>query len=395
MNEATQILFSLLILNSAVHGFSEVPTPANVSILCHNFETVAHWNYPEPSLKPRFFVTVNGYRGGAKEVEKCFNITHQHCNITHLILLSTEDSYFVTVTAAVGSNKSAGEESQEFTYNKNMVERILCTLDFPPVNLSISDGVMAVSFTHPFHIYRGALGKKKKKDVDFSYSIFTEEEGEIKESKFNCETKECRENVPVPESEVRHCVEINGRLDSFFLTASEKNCYDPRKNAGMNSTYIILFVAIGVLVAVFLAGIAMVVFRKLTRDSSSLPKMMASVISQSRIGGNTMQPESTSVSEVQVSPSGTTPLLPTAEDIAEDKPVVTGSTMPLDRSRFPIGEEGGSGGLTESCEGSGQQFSGSGEEQEHSIVSSGYDRPKFTVEISPGDHAEAYRSAQA
>ncbi|KAG7462967.1 hypothetical protein MATL_G00190340 [Megalops atlanticus] len=419
MNEATQILFSLLILNSALHGFSEVPAPANVSILCHNFETVAHWNYPEPSLKPRFFVSVTSYRGGGAKVQKCFNTTHQHCNMTNLILGSPEDSYFVTVSAAVGSNKSADIDSPEFTYNKNMFENILCTLDFPPVDVSFLDGVVDVSFTHPFYIYRGALGKKKR-DVDFSYSIFTwvEDEREITESEFTCalKDKECKETVAVLKPEARHCVEINGTLNQFVLTASEKSCYGPQKNSGLSSTYIILLVAIGVLALGFLAWIGVAVFKKLTRGTTFLPKMMVSLISQQRGGGSTMQPESTNVSEVQVSPSsGTTPLLPTVieDEPAEAEPVVTGSTAPLDRSRFPIGvgvgvgvgveeeeeeeeeEERGSGGLTESCKGSGQQFWGSGEEQEHSIVSSGYDRPKFTVEMSPGDHVEAYRSAQA
>ncbi|KAJ8360245.1 hypothetical protein SKAU_G00167700 [Synaphobranchus kaupii] len=384
-----------------------VPPPVNITVQCHNFRTVAYWNYSRLSLHPRFNVLLLPYKGDPELLVNCCNITHRHCDVSKLP--SIRDSYYLKVTAVVGSVQSDPSESLQFTYNTNSKEEILCSLDFPSVNLSSSPGMLKLQFPHPFHFYKNALGHEKKKYYKlFTYQVSREQEN----TSLECDGgKLCTAEIRVPESQEKPCVMLRGMMNSVNVATAEEICLEPQKHGRNNPKAVspadeLSLVLSLVMAAVFLvvgAVFGFLVFRRKTMGTSAIPKSMVSILAKPPLTWRLLRPESDVTTEVlSVAPSG---------DPVQEPPQEYNSTAdtltPYERSRFPIGLETGHGsgfglGQTYDRSGGSEQEHRSEEEQQESsdgrgVESSGYDRPHVSValEISPGDPVQGYRPTQA
>ncbi|XP_035256217.1 interferon gamma receptor 1-like isoform X2 [Anguilla anguilla] len=407
-------------------GFSYVPPPDNVTIQCHNFRTVAYWNYSQPSLHPRFIVDLFPYGGREKNsrylkpdsisesdsVTSCFNITHRHCNVSKLVLRSVRHGFYLNVTAVVGLNRSEPTASAEFTYNSNEFQDELCFLDFPPVNLSESDGMLKFEFPHPFDFYSEALRhvNDRKYYKSFTYEVLGQEK-----MRLDCERKKkglCEGLVSAPGAQEKPCIRLKGTMNNIHIATAEEVCLQelnqtaltiqpPKAYSADNWSLILALAGAGAAVVVFTVC-AGLVFRRKTKGSTAFPKIMASMLANPHSARRLLQPETDATSEVlSVAPRSD------SEQESPDGQVPTGTLIPEEGSRFPIGTVIGRGGSFSE----GQTYDGLGgseqgsrseeEEQENSacrgVESSGYDRPhvSLTFEISPGDRVQGYKLTQA
>ncbi|XP_064173334.1 interferon gamma receptor 1-like isoform X3 [Anguilla rostrata] len=278
-------------------GFSYVPPPDNVTIQCHNFKTVAYWNYSQPSLHPRFIVELFPY-GSSREknsrylkpdsisesdsVKSCFNITHRHCNVSEPVLRSIQLGFYLNVTAVVGLNRSEPAASAEFTYNSNEFQEKLCFLDFPPVNLSKSGGMLKLEFRHPFDIYRKALRhvNDKKYYKSFTYEVLGQN------MRLVCEREQglCEELVSAPGAQEKPCIRLKGTMNNIHIETAEEVCLQelnqtaltiqpPKAYSADNWSLILALAGAGAAVVVFTVC-AGLVFRRKTKGSTAFPKIM-------------------------------------------------------------------------------------------------------------------------
>lgn len=388
-------------------SFSYVPPPENVTIECHNFRTVAYWNYSQPSLHPRFFVELFPYGSNSQMVGSCLNITHRHCNVSELVLRSVQHGFYLNVTAVVGLNRSEPAASAEFTYNSNEFQEKLCFLDFPPVKLSESDGMLKLEFPHPFNAYSKALRNvdNKKYYKSFTYKVLGQENMPLV-----CEKMRglCENHVSAPGVQENPCIRLKGTMNNIHIATAEEVCLQKLNQTAPtiqppkgDLSLVLALVGAGAAMVVF-AVCAGLVFRRKTKGSTTFPKIMASMLANPHSAKRLLQPETDATSEVlSVAPRSD------SEQESPDGQVPTGTLIPEEGSRFPIGKVIGRGGSFSE----GQTYDGLGgseqgsrseeEEQENSacrgVESSGYDRPhvSLTFEISPGDRVQGYKLAQA
>ncbi|KAJ8372546.1 hypothetical protein AAFF_G00281510 [Aldrovandia affinis] len=396
---------TVLDLQARLKGFvifdvqKQVPRPDNVTVSCHNFQTVVYWNYSKPSLNTRFKVDVKSYGSGFLPDHNCLNTMNHHCNLSSLVLRDIEESYSLNVSAVEGSNESEIAKSREFTYNKYRDEQILCLLDFPSVNLTVSHSVLKLQFLHPFYHYRitALLPRGNKRAYkDFYYQVVTGKEGGSHD--FICKaTKEpCEQSILMPEEDTTHCLRLEGVMNNLKVIAAERICAKPQKiHEKMNVVYIVLCAVVPFAIIVVVAVFGVLVFKKQTnQDKSSLPKFLASFFTSQHSARPLLHPENEITSTVQSvasSPEESVANLLTNCGSSDD-------LTPGEGSRFCIGADVG--------QSLGGTFSGSGGSEQESrgnkvqgqdlcdIGSSGYDRPQILLEMSPGEQVEGYRPTQ-
>lgn len=382
-------------------GFTAIPSPVNLNIQCHNFSVRAYWNYSQPSLQPSFTVELFRYGGERINVTNCWNIRRRHCDVSRLVLHSVKESYFVRVSAVVGSEQSAPAVSPEFTYNRNMVEEEHCLLDFPRVNMSVWRGELSLVFTHPWEVYREALRHEKTQKCKafrkFSYSVHSRGQG--KDSlRLDCEYR-CKEHGSVCEGRLlvsetleKHCVTLEGVMNDIQVVTAEEICVGrlppaartgtPSRDAGSLDSSLAISLLVAVVVLVLLALIAVLAFRRKTRGTSAIPKMMASLLTGPHSAGRLLQPEPDVASEVQCMHPPADPAPDPPQDCSAAD---TLAPIPPEGSRFPLGVE------AEPARRGGAQ-----DVDSPPVEFSGYDRPQvLSVEIGPGDNVQGYESTQA
>ncbi|KAJ8248001.1 hypothetical protein GJAV_G00237040 [Gymnothorax javanicus] len=358
---ATVLLAFLMILKE---GFS-VPPPVNLTVQCHNLSVMAYWNYSQPSLQPNFTVKLIPYTGDRQIVKTCANISHHHCDVSRLVLRSVLDSYYLNVTAVVGSEHSEDASSLEFTYNMNMVEDQHCSLDFPSANLSVWGDVLTLQFPHPWDVYRAALQQEKKNQKRYrKFSYLVHFPGQKSESlKLECDWmrggRGCERHLPVSEAQEKHCLTLEGRMNDILVASAEEICVEnqplPTRRPQEDNLMAALAVVIAFVVLVVLAVIAILAYRRKTKGTSAIPKIVASLLASPHTAGRLLQPESDATSEVLSVDPRADPAPEAPQDcIAAGTPV----PVPAEGSRFPIGvgAEHDSGSSPEpTCDGSGMR----------------------------------------
>ncbi|NP_001347833.1 interferon gamma receptor 1-like b1 precursor [Sinocyclocheilus anshuiensis] len=354
------------LLFPGVFGF--VPSPTNVSVVCHNFVNVLFWNYSNPTEQLKFGVKVEPYESASQTVD-----TPQ----TYLDISSysrdADDDYFVFVTAHDGQEKSENV-SIRFTYSKDYFDekkhKYKCSLDFPAVNTSVHKDVIEVSFQHPFMLH-----KQDILNEEFMYTV-THDEQKVLYSCFEDEEL-CTAEIHFNQSTAGQCVEL--KLEGMIAgipSYTYRNVCVPQQTPETDKTGLIAaLLGGGTIVLFIIMGFVWLLWRKLSKIPI-IPEFLQNILPGQ---SPTTQPEPNAIS--QMTPQGHTPLLtdeifsygspsisPTEKDckvnaILDDTVVVLTEVSEVDMD-------------CEDSEGFGR--------------SSDYDSPKFLQEMSPGDITEGY-----
>uniref|UniRef100_A0A4W5NXA2 Fibronectin type-III domain-containing protein n=1 Tax=Hucho hucho TaxID=62062 RepID=A0A4W5NXA2_9TELE len=390
-----------LILVLSQHVVSYVPPPVNVSLICHNFHNVIYWNYSEPSLQPQFNVEMTRKYSGAALI--CSNTSLYHCDVSSFTKV-IEEGYRFILTAIVGQNTNSSEIS--FTYDDTVYTDLMdvqCSLDFPPVNISVVSGQMIkVQFIHPFHIYKHAIIEDEWQDhMEFDYMVVAEDH--LKEHRFTCSCEQphvCEAEIPVDGEMDKHCIKIKGKMNNVHVSAHQNICID-EKHGDSGPSYTALYSVIPIVAMVVIAFIVWLIYRKLTSGSFPQPKILASMLSHMGSVRSLMHPERAILSEIQ---TGGAPLLQTPVESLPDETLTVISTPQEEVLCLPIGlkdQEWSGGEVMLPNEGSGSSLAvtrGLGLEVKSDFSElSDYDCPHRPVifpvmeEMSPGDTVTGYK----
>ncbi|XP_066552640.1 growth/differentiation factor 10b [Amia ocellicauda] len=397
-----------------------LPPPTNVSVSCHNLETVLHWDYSPATPDPVFTVELLRYNEGDwKPVSGCNRISKWQCNVSSYIT-EVENTYSLRVKAAEGSAESKFEMIPEFFTYSIRYEGKLCTWDFPAVNVTAHGKDIHLQFPHPREIYKGRnLTLKKYKGLEYKVQYWNESHHKMGfECAFDKAHPICERKFSVSEERDRHCFSLSGTMGyNIVLDETQAICVDGKpKKPVLDATKItIIVVSLTAAVLIFLFVTGWIIFRRLTMQPTSVPKSLVSMLTGNRAGGSTIRNEHEDISEVRT--------IGTSESaqklLYEDAKTPSPSSPSSDCVRCKIGQENfeeSSGSLMvdlpenpnvisavtvdakttlpSDVSGSG----GPGREDSGNcsfFPSSGYDRPQvLQVELSPGDTVEGYRVAQ-
>uniref|UniRef100_A0A672ND07 Fibronectin type-III domain-containing protein n=1 Tax=Sinocyclocheilus grahami TaxID=75366 RepID=A0A672ND07_SINGR len=343
------------LLFPGVFGF--VPSPTNVSVVCHNFVNVLFWNYSNPTEPLKFGVKVEPYESASQTVD-----TSQ----TYLDISSysrdADDDYFVFVTAHDGQEKSENV-SIRFTYSKDYFDekkhKYKCSLDFPALNTSVHKDVIEVSFQHPFMLH-----KQDILNEEFKYTI-THDEQKVLYSCFEDEEL-CTAEIHLNQSTAGQCVEL--KLEGMIAgipSYTYRNVCVPQQTPETDKTGLIAaLLGGGTIVLFIIMGFVWLLWRKLSR----IPIIPEFLVCRNVIPGQspTTQAEPTAIS--QMTPQGYTHLL--------KEEIFSYANTILDDTVVDLTEVSEEDMDCEDSEGFGR--------------SSDYNSPKFLQEMSPGDITEGY-----
>ncbi|KAI1896560.1 hypothetical protein AGOR_G00096030 [Albula goreensis] len=393
--------FFLIIVFHGVHTL--VPAPFNVTVSCHNFETIVHWNYSKNSLQPTFEVKILRDIKSSPSVPKKSFLTKLHYLNISTAVKDISETYYVNVTALGRSENSTPGSSQQFSYHESLPAEVRCTLDFPPVKLSVKNGKITIAFTHPSQVYKNT-SKEFVACENFKYNIFL---NDMMEEEF-CNTDECKITRPAPKVNEKYCVNLTGSFCNTNMKNSGEQCQYEESQSGWEY-FILIFVAI--LMVTFVGMIiGFIVFKRKTEAMPQLPKSLKHLGFQKYPEKNKVPEVYEKVQDVQI----VWPLVNSSPPLHNPKEMDLGDSpeSPQEGSRFPIGHVGewrsnqeaissrGSCHLVTSNQSNQWEPEGedpgdnSGSSLFSGINSSGYDRPQIlvemNVEISPGETVHAY-----
>ncbi|XP_050981339.1 interferon gamma receptor 1-like [Labeo rohita] len=347
-----------------------VPSPTNVSVVCHNFVNVLYWNYSNPTEQLKFSVNIDPYMSESQTAD-----TFQ----TYLDISSysrdASDDYSVSVTAHDGQEKSKSV-SITFTYSKDFFDeskhKYKCSLDFPPVNASVHKDTIEVSFQHPFLLHKQSILNE-----EFGYTI-THNEQKVSNSCFEDEDL-CIVDFPFNQSATGECVQLKfeGEI-AGILSYTYRNVCVPQQTPETSQAGLLAALLGGGTVMLFIfMGIVWLFWRKWSKIP---PKPEFLCRSPGQFNTMLVSPHESTVSPV--APQGHTPLLkedsfsygsppisPTEKDCKAN--TILNDTvvdLPEEVSEEDVNDDNSEG----FCR------------------SSDYDSPKFLQEMSPGDITEGY-----
>ncbi|XP_042357863.1 interferon gamma receptor 1-like [Plectropomus leopardus] len=394
-------VFLLLCLLPAAVGHVEPPT--NVTLHCHNMHNVLKWSYDQLSPGLRFRVNIGSTLGlnGHPQVLWVDPPAPLQADVSFLSDPSNE--YQLMVTAVVANNESepAPEEGIIFSYFKDSQAYQKCSVDFPTVNVTAQqDDTVLLRFTHPWLLYHKSISpdakisKKKRNNAQssqqlpvFNYDVqVISQKGHHRKS---CVTSVCEEKFSVDPAEKKHCVKVKGEVEKISVKATQEYCALTVEERPSKLVYIA--VAGGLLALVAVVVVFIMVFRKKTTPSTSLPRSMTFTNKLKQLRSGVVQD---TISVPVVAPASPTPLL--TPDEIEPTLTVTPSAEP--DLRLPIGlpkeDEGVSVDMeVGSDEGPGYMQGRNLEEDDElcsSDVPSGYEKRAVLVELGEGELVEGY-----
>ncbi|XP_052469948.1 uncharacterized protein LOC128026722 [Carassius gibelio] len=337
-----------------------VPSPTNVSVVCHNFVNVLYWNYSTPTEQLKFSVKIGGYLSGSQTVD-----TPQ----TYLDISSYSsdvgDNYLVLVTAHDGPHKSESV-SIKFTYSQDFTagKKPKCSLDFPPVNTSVHKDMIEVSIHHPFFFHKQDILKER-----FTYTV-THDEQMFSHSCF-VKDELCTVKIHLNESTAGQCVELKfeGKIAGIPLNTYRNVCVPQQMPKTDQTGLIAAVLGVGAVMLFIIIGFVWLLWKKWSKIPKT-PQSLWKVIPGQSHTILVSQPERTTVSSL--TSQGHKPLLTdTSPPIFPDEDCKENTTLETDLSE--VSEE------DVNCD-----------DSEGFGFSSDYDSPKFLQEMSPGDNTEGY-----
>ncbi|XP_029926597.1 growth/differentiation factor 10b [Myripristis murdjan] len=399
---------------------AHVLPPANVTLQCHNFRNVLYWNYSQISPELRFRVFVGAL---SRHYDPVW-VDPSNLSADLSFLHDPKDDYFIHVSAVIGENVSARAPPGgiKFSYFMHSPSNRTCSVDLPPVNVTVHPGGIKFSFQHPSLLYdqllddqpsptKPARQRRRQKNhrstqikelTEFKYHVVTDPKKEHYRHDFSCLDSVCEEELPLDVEQETYCLRINGHWEGVDVRATQEYC---TKAQTSSNNYIALYVVLPLLACLVIGLIFFMVFRKQTSSLFSLP---ASMKLGKFMGKAAMTPEQPQISQVQASSPTGTPLL--SSDIGDEP--VQGETPVDDDLRLRIGvpnqdgsTSGGTGESLKETEGSGYMSGGGldGDKEEREVPfcsesygnSSGYEQrarlADIDVELVPGDKVKGYQ----
>ncbi|XP_041866030.1 interferon gamma receptor 1-like isoform X2 [Melanotaenia boesemani] len=302
---------------------AQVEPPSNVTLHCKNLCNILTWNYTKITPGLRFRVDINSLSG--------LNRCPQQLWVDQPLLQADvscysepKDSYLVKVTAVIGDTESAPspKEGITFSYYKDSDTKQKCYVDLPSVTITSQPQRQArFHFDHPCLLYHQKLPecKKSMKKNDefgeplqfFTYNVVVIGTGET--HKFDCDERMCEEMLDMND-EHKFCLRIEGELETMSVKSTQEHYCTLPLSPSLRYTWPI-WVSLAGFAA--LALIFYMVYRKITKPSTQLPKFMDRSISQPR----PLQPVLDSPDEVcfvDPEPLSPTPLIPTTDEDCQD-----------------------------------------------------------------------------
>ncbi|XP_055365715.1 interferon gamma receptor 1 [Betta splendens] len=237
-----------------------VPPPTDVTVSCQNVNTTVSWKHAEET-ETRFQVTLKGADPRTLVIETLA----RELDLTRFLWDSMDscmDNYYVEVTALWDGTQSAAVRSISFSFNSLKPPRLMCLLDFPPVELTVGESGAMVSFQNPLRFYE-ELKRVTRQDVgaSFTYSVATQR----KQFNASCSKDElvCRRDVVFSEGEERF-VTLSGRfckrdcLGEVVFRTTEPIFQNDLTSSGFDRDALILTVSLASMLGVFLLVVAAV-----------------------------------------------------------------------------------------------------------------------------------------
>ncbi|NP_001347770.2 interferon gamma receptor 1-like precursor [Larimichthys crocea] len=297
---------------------AHVDPPTSVTLDCHNLVHVVKWSYTEFSPGLQFEIYIGSLHGAAK-----LNLVDSP-NLQTNFSLDTDpaDTYTLEVSAVIGPNKSdeAPPKGIQFSYNKNSPASKKCFMDLPAVNVTVMpDGYAQFSFMHPWLLYGDKIPvpkptKKKRHNArsevipEFSYEVVVVSKGTSKT--FDCNERECEDELLVDPKEEKLCLKISGDMARMAVRGTQEYCAMPATALPAEDDYMyVIYIVVPLVVLIALAFILFLVYKKVTRPSSSLPAAMTFKDHLWR----TVVRDRDQVSVPEVEPASPTPLLQSTE----------------------------------------------------------------------------------
>nr|XP_055026856.1 interferon gamma receptor 1-like [Misgurnus anguillicaudatus] len=351
-------------------GVCSVPSPTNISVVCHNFVNVLYWNYSTtPTEEVRFNVKIKPYTGLLQTVDT----SEMYLDMSEYTS-DVNDNYFVTVKALDGQ-----EVSIKFTYSRSMSDESThkCYVDFPPIETSVHKDKMNVSFSHPYNIYN-----YESLNEVFTYRVTHDE----RETSFDCYDDEelCTAEIHIGQSEMGKCIDLTfeATVDVLFSTFNKNVCLPKMPNVPDKPIYIAALVGGGVVILFIVLGFVWLLCKKWS-SIPKIPEVLINFMTPNKPVSVIHQPLETTVSPV--SPASHLPLLQTENTIGFEVPIVS---PPEKDPSFTLHDTEVVMDPETSCT-SERDENYESEESDYG-KSSDYDSPKFLQEMSPGDFATGY-----
>ncbi|XP_030012561.1 growth/differentiation factor 10b isoform X2 [Sphaeramia orbicularis] len=263
MNMAWNIIQRVFLLGFFTQtGLARVLTPTNVTLQCHNFNNVLRWNYDQLTPGLKFKVIVRSEN--SKPVELWVDSPTLHIDLSSFS--DPADGYYVTVSAVMGDDESPSA-GMKYNYYENANVNKKCTVDFPAVNVTVTeDKVVHFRFIHPWLFYN-ADPKPKKKLPTFDYDVQVINQTNDSHH-FDCWKKVCEEKIiPVDNSQEIYCVHLHGTVEKISVQPTQEYC---SSSAEQPSEPPPIFIVIGVLGLILIIIITVMVCMKKIRPPTSI-----------------------------------------------------------------------------------------------------------------------------
>ncbi|XP_050981342.1 interferon gamma receptor 1-like [Labeo rohita] len=268
-----------------------VPSPTNISVVCHNFVNVLYWNYSNPTEQLKFSVNIKPYESVSQSVDT----SQMYLDISSYSR-DAGDDYFVSVTAHDGQEKSESV-SIRFTYSKDFFDenkhKYKCSLDFPAVNTSVHKDVIKASFQHPFLHHQQDILKQI-----FMYTV-THDELKVLYSCFEDEDL-CISEIHFNQSVAGQCIELKfeGKIAGIPLYTYIHVCVPQQTPETDKTGLIAALLGGGTIVLFIIMGVIRLLWRKWSTVSKITQGLQSLIPGQSPSPTLLFLPEETTISQM-------------------------------------------------------------------------------------------------
>uniref|UniRef100_A0A3P9I8W0 Fibronectin type-III domain-containing protein n=1 Tax=Oryzias latipes TaxID=8090 RepID=A0A3P9I8W0_ORYLA len=303
-----------------------VPSPTNVKLHCHNFDNLLTWNYDEFPPGLQFKVEIFPYSEDKGCTEPLWvEPPTLEANLSHLS--DPENSYWVTVKAVMeNQSEPLPDGGIEFSYSKLSPVSQHCSVDLPPLTVTpLPDHQIQIQFQHPWEFYKSKIQsckkrKRKRELPPFKYDVTVDK----KTDTVYCDERMCEKDLHLDPQQKRYCLDIEGQFLNTEVK-STNHCVQPPNE---EKPYIYIVVVVAVVTVVVAMTILVMVYRKKTRPSTTLPNILKRFIT---VKPPTIPGVQDPIHSLEVEPSSPTPLISQTdvEDVEIKTPNYDSRSSPL------------------------------------------------------------------
>lgn len=294
---------------------AQVLPPTDVDLHCRNLQNRVVWRYGHAPAGLRFRIDILELSGTSQPLW----VDPPTLQADVSFLSDPTNDYYLTVTAVMGSNESdpAPSEGILFSYYSQSQATKKCSMDLPPVNVSLlSDGSVEMAFEHPWLTYQqlmpASMKQRSRRLIEEDLPIFKYTVDVINQMPHHdeCVEEVCQQKFAAPSELQKICLSVTGELEKIYVVGTQEYC--AKKMSAINSVAVVCGVLIPLVLLLAVLVLCMVV-RKKTTPSSPSPNAttFSGPATHQAIGGAQRE---TVYSRVVESPSETQLVRQTSED---------------------------------------------------------------------------------